>query len=381
MTSTAAGPPISKKEVLAWIDDACDALRESAWAPALNASELGTFDLGAALQAPLLTALLGLFDTTCEPRAQRPLWKRVLVSSKDPSYSRWRFFILEQAARFLTERPGSTSVLFWPTQPTHPPVQVPVAKVLDEMGVTTRFITNRPTLFSHLRERGVRVVCAKYVWSSKIFGARAEASRKSQVLASDPDVQLPQLANYERTCLLSVLRGAIRSNLPRIHEALATTDAIARQMEPETLVVGNDVTPEGRIACLRAQRASIPTACLLHGTVTGWPIHGFHCADKVLVYGRNSERELVDFGTDPAKIVVSGAPVLDALPNQSGETNPVLQSRLGLATGKPWILLATSGPGSTVSLSHHQRTIENVMRASAVLPQYAFVAKLHRKDE
>ena len=69
------------------------------------------------------------------------------------------------------------------------------------------------------------------------------------------------------------------------------TDLLRDQMKPWTLVVGNDITPEGRSACMRARGDSMPTACLLHGTIGGWPLHGYHCADKVLVYGPRPRRQ------------------------------------------------------------------------------------------
>ena len=44
------------------------------------------------------------------------------------------------------------------------------------------------------------------------------------------------------------------------------------------------------------------------------------------------------------------------------------------------MLVATSGPGHSVSLAHHLTVIENLLAVSAHLPELAFIAKLHRKD-
>jgi UDP-N-acetylglucosamine 2-epimerase len=81
-----------------------------------------------------------------------------------------------------------------------------------------------------------------------------------------------------------------------------------------------------------------------------------------------------------SRVVVCGAPNLDNRPRQTGLIHPLLQARLGLQPGRPWILVATSGPGHRISHKHHQIVIENLARLSAELADVPVVVKLHRKD-
>jgi predicted glycosyltransferase len=79
-------------------------------------------------------------------------------------------------------------------------------------------------------------------------------------------------------------------------------------------------------------------------------------------------------------VVICGAPYLDNVPKQNGHFHPVLKLKLGLRKESPYILLATSGPGNSISLEHHKVVIQNVMELSRLIPQIQIIAKLHRKD-
>jgi hypothetical protein len=61
--------------------------------------------------------------------------------------------------------------------------------------------------------------------------------------------------------------------------------------------------------------------------------------------------------------------------------DPRIKNVLQLEENQPWVLVATSGPGHSISLAHHQRVIESVMRLSGEMPDIRFVAKLHPKDQ
>jgi UDP-N-acetylglucosamine 2-epimerase len=100
-----------------------------------------------------------------------------------------------------------------------------------------------------------------------------------------------------------------------------------------------------------------------------------------LVYGERSRQSLIELGEDPHRIAVSGAAYLAGRPRQTYQTDPRIADFLGLKPGQPWILLATSGPGHSVSLEHHRLVVRRVAELSAVMPDARFVAKLHPKDQ
>jgi UDP-N-acetylglucosamine 2-epimerase len=118
----------------------------------------------------------------------------------------------------------------------------------------------------------------------------------------------------------------------------------------------------------------------MHGSVTGEPLDGCHIVDRFLLYGDNDRLELLRHGTDPERLLVCGAPYLDNRPVQSGIVHPQLQSAFGLRERRPYVLVATSGPGHCTSFEHFDRLVEGVMRLTLERPDVDFVAKLHRKD-
>ena len=68
------------------------------------------------------------------------------------------------------------------------------------------------------------------------------------------------------------------------------------------------------------------------------------------------------------------------IPQDKRDANPEISARLGLAAGQPLVVVATSGPGHSVSQRHHQMVAEGVAKLSAAIPNALVVAKLHRKD-
>jgi len=118
----------------------------------------------------------------------------------------------------------------------------------------------------------------------------------------------------------------------------------------------------------------------MHGSLASNPLHALHIVERYLAYGENAKRILTGLGFSGQRVVVCGAPYLDRCPKQSGHINETIRHKLQLDDAKPYILVATSGPGHTVSHKHHTQVIEALSRASLRLPHVQFVAKLHRKD-
>jgi UDP-N-acetylglucosamine 2-epimerase len=168
--------------------------------------------------------------------------------------------------------------------------------------------------------------------------------------------------------------------MPFVYEAIANTQAALDRSGCRVLVVGNDLTVEGRAGCRVAARRSVPTAVFTHGSVTAMPLHSMHCADRLLVYGEGQRRDLARLDIADERIVVCGAPSLDERKQQNGRIHPQLEERFELRQGEPWILVATSGPGHTVSQAHHERVVANLLKLSKALPEIPVVIKLHRKD-
>ena len=191
---------------------------------------------------------------------------------------------------------------------------------------------------------------------------------------------LPDFAGRQATEFEPAVRNTLTAMLEAVFETATSLRAALDTMQPKVVVVGNDLTVEGRVACRVAAQRGIPTAVLMHGTITGIPLNSRHCAERIFVFGDTHRRELMELGIAGERIVVSGDPNLDGRPRQGGRIHPDLKSRLQLRDDQPWILVTTSGPGHRISHGHHEQVIASLGRLAAALPEVPLVIKLHAKD-
>ena len=236
--------------------------------------------------------------------------------------------------------------------------------------------------FRDRRREGVSAALAARAWPEAAARAAEQARRGRTALRAHPGVVLPRFPIACREdAIVDVLRTAWGTALSLIHDAMATADAIVSRMRARLIVVGNDIITEGRTAALCARRDGVRTASLCHGTLTGDPLTPGIVVDRFLAYGESDGRYLVQGGADLARVTVVGAPYLDAVDTQRRATPESLRRRLRLRPDRRWLLVATSGPGSSVSHAHHQQVVGAVTRVSAKLSSVDMVAKLHRKDD
>ena len=229
-------------------------------------------------------------------------------------------------------------------------------------------------------------------WPDAIRDAGREGRRREALLsalasleAAAGDGGSPALPAIEPAAfaeqLADVWRSTLLESLPAACVAVANARAALETFRPKAIVVGNDITLEGRSAALVARAAGVPVVVMMHGHVgTNNPLHGLHLADRLVAYGDAHRRVLVELGIPAEAISVCGAPYLDQRPAASGQIHPAIAKAYSLSPGEPWVLVATSGPGHSVSLAHHLTVIENLLTLSARLPEVALIVKLHRKD-
>lgn len=364
-------------EILAWMDEAYPIIRTSRWASALTVDGIDLLD--ALISQVYLEFLAYARNQRSSPADRNRTMDRRLMAQR--LNSRLQQLRQRRAGMRLSASVEKEAVIFWPRDITHIKQQIPVATALSEMGITARFIACKARIFDQLRAEGMSAIFTDAVWRSRISGAKKEGVSQTRILDNEPGILFPRLAGSdEQQQLIELLRNCLKTLLPAAHEAVAITRATFERISPSVLVVGNDITIEGRTACLWAKRTRMATACLMHG-VAVTPLSRAHRADRILVHGEAGRRHLVKHGINSANIEVCGAPYLDYDMRQTGITDSRLRQRFGLGQGKSWVLVATSGPGNKVSSDHHQAVIENVMRLSTRFPSVTFVAKLHPKDK
>ena len=271
-------------------------------------------------------------------------------------------------------------VVLWAREVTHIAVFRQVSQALRAQGTSCRLLACQPKVFEALRRDDPTTVLAYGAWPGPICEARAIGAVRAAELAASGKFDVPTLGATPAAELEHAVRSTVIQFFPRAAEAIATTRAAIDTIRPRALVVGNDLTIEGRAACRVAVRREVPTAVFMHGSIAAEPLHSLHCADRMLVYGPVHREQLINQGLAPEQVVVCGATHLDGLPRQSGVPHPLIAGRLGIEAGKPWVLVATSGPGHSISHSHHERVIDAVCQLAASLAEVPVVVKLHRKD-
>lgn len=266
-------------------------------------------------------------------------------------------------------------VVFWPTEISHVRCQLPVAAAMSRLGSSSLFLASKPSVMSALVAGGAEPLDTGAAWGQALDAARATAVRRARLLRK----QLPPVLPSHGDRSLADVTGAALDLLPAVAEAVTVADNAFAECGARVLVVGNDLTLEGRSASLLARTRGVPTACLMHGAVSGSPLQAHHLTDRFLAYGNASRDILVGLGFPEARIAVVGAPHVAAA-RPAADTHPAIRRLLDLAPGAPWVLVATSGPGHSVSEASHQRLVRALAAIASRHPELKLLAKLHRKD-
>jgi hypothetical protein len=260
-------------------------------------------------------------------------------------------------------------------------VQLPVEEALRTLGRPTLWIACQHRVADALVRAGRQPIDLTKELRGTIAKAASDASAAAAQLHGEPGVDLPVSSELDRFRFVDYLRDQLQQHLPLAYRATALAAVVVERVQPEVLVVGNDLTVEGRAGCI-ASAGEVPTACLMHGLVKASnPLHGRHIADGLLLFGEQQRRALSQLGIKKAALRVCGDPGLDRPPHQSARTDPrvcaLWRDRLPTT---PWVLVAFSGPGNSVSHEHHRGLVKAVVMLASEVPTVPVVAKLHRKD-
>ena len=369
-TSQSQSESIDQDAILRWIEALGQAAGSSPGAELLDFDGIGAIDV---LLVPLYLAVLGAMRDSANASSSpgvmgrfRQLGYRVKMATR------------ERIAAAKTAQAAPTDYLFWPRDVSHAKFMIPVAQAVGRLGQPWRMVTCQARQFERLRRLVPDPVFARGAWPQVVRKARRDGTNRARQLARLTPWRLDGLLG--RADLAVVAQRAVVQFLPLAAEAIANARAALDAFRPKLLVVGNDLTLEGRAASRVAAQRGVPTATFMHGSISGNAMQRLHCVDRMLVYSKSHRQALARQGFADERIVVCGAPYLDQRPRQTGQIHPELQARLGLHSGEPWILVATSGPGHSVSHQHHQTVIDSIVRLSESLPQVPVVVKLHRKD-
>lgn len=215
---------------------------------------------------------------------------------------------------------------------------IPIAENFRLRGLSILVLTTKENLFIELKERGFRT---EYVLGASPL-SQSEPTNQSNNGSSDSN------RFYK----------LIHSTYPKSTFLLGRFMRILKQVKPKYIFIGNDNLHEGRLLALTAKNLNIPIGTVQHGSLSEVnPLHGESIADQFFVYGERAKEALVKLGKDPKEIIISGLVSSKSFIKRTEKIKLIdLQSATKL------ILICFSGPGHSVSESHHWNLIESIIK-------------------
>jgi hypothetical protein len=211
---------------------------------------------------------------------------------------------LPEIAQFLRANILSSSirpvrVVFWPCEPTHVKTHLPVYHYYKSNNIESQFVVSKVSIYELLRNAGIQAIFAAGVWRKQMRQASRTGQSVINHLSINKEIEFPYNNTDSNFNPVSILIRTISNQLSEVLQALEVVRNISCYIRPSVLVVGNDLTLEGRTACLWAKRNQLRTISLMHGSISGFPFHRNHVADRFLVYGSDSYDELMGLGLEP----------------------------------------------------------------------------------
>jgi len=360
--------------ILEWMAALRAAVRDSELHAALD------FDGIDALEVLLSPIYLAVLNTVRKGGATQQAVPQAILSAARLHLYRLKNAWRERQAAKLSAKGEPVDILLWSRDVTHSVILHPVAEAVRAAGASCSLMACQANTYYGLVERDRKTLYARALWPNELLAAHADGVRRAQEVAALRDWPMPGFPGNPQLDLKSVLRHVLVEQLPVVSEAIANARAALDQLQPKVLVVGNDLTLEGRAGCLVAAQRGVPTAMFMHGSISADLMQAEHVAGRLLVYGNTHRQELIQLGVAEKRVVVCGAPNLDRRPLQHGGIHPELQNHLGLRPNDAWVLVATSGPGHRISHEHHNTVISNLVELCLAFPTLPVVVKLHRKD-
>lgn len=267
---------------------------------------------------------------------------------------------------------GNNEIIFIAVEPTHVKQFINIWKTLVNSNISFTIVTNRKNIYEKFKHQ----YSVFFLPFDRSIVRKEYPNLKKQIASAfqDPIFQKLEL-NHD------VIKLTTSKHTLRFFILQKQFEIFFSKYKPKALFVGNDLTMEGRISTLLAKQMGIKTYCVMHGSVTGEPLHSYHQVDTFFTYGLVAKEDLIKQGMSERRLFVSGAPYLDDYCLDSTSINPQILNGLQLNLDKPYILVALSGPGNSTSFKHFEETILSILSLAEKFKDYNWVIKLHRKDK
>jgi len=266
-------------------------------------------------------------------------------------------------------------IVFFPVESSHVVQFEPIWTLLQSKGMPFIVITTKKAIYKSQREKKRPII---WLNSSQLISDGEKY--KSMLGALNEFLSSDFRKDNKNKAFYNLINEILQSKLKVIWNLSERINQIFDKFSPCCVIPGYDITPEGRLLTFLARNRSIPSYCIMHGSITGEPLHTMHIVDHFCLFGEAAKCDLIAKGVDPAQLIVTGAPYLDKFEHKKSGIHPLLKQNLSLTESKPYFFIATSGPGHSTSHAHFQVILENVFEVATRYPDTQWVIRMHLKD-
>lgn len=168
----------------------------------------------------------------------------------------------------------------------------------------------------------------------------------------------------------------IQNSLPKIDYLYKYFTNFLDQSAFSYILIGNDITTEGKLLATLAKKYNIQVGTIQHGSINRInPTYTHSTSDDFFVYGEKPAQELNFLGKNKNTIVISGWPLQQEYKWNLSKSKQNEDKRFCSD-----LLVCFSGPGHSVSEELHQSMISLVKRLQEDLNLLVLI-KLHPKDK
>ncbi len=156
---------------------------------------------------------------------------------------------------------------------------------------------------------------------------------------------------------------------------IEATENLLNKEKPKKVIVLNENNMFGRTFVRVANLNNIETLYIQHGVLA---THAYDKAisNKIAVWGEQVKDFLVERGTDPNKIIITGSPGYDKLFNFKSDKNKIYQE-LNLDPNKEIVLYTSQPFGFEISKENNLEIMTAFIKAVKNIPNKHAVIKLH----
>ena len=254
-----------------------------------------------------------------------------------------------------------TDILFWPFQPMHVENIKSLYPVALKKGMRLKVFTQNPALQDGIADSEGFIQLDNL--SPKRLNYKDFSIGRQLVQASK------KLPRFKGVSFHEVMQLSLSSAFSWIYYTRDYFHRLMQQYQPKTIFVGNDVTYVGSTVCHLSKKAGTPTFTMMHGSIKS-ELWKYSNADCFFLFGEKDKATMLRRGLDASGLCISGSPKLEQK----------IATYKNVAGVEKIILVALSGPGHSITIEHHEQTIQLLEQMVFEYPHHQFVFKLHKKD-